>query len=290
MLWSAFCYDHDMQSREIKAGLIGQGIGLSRTPRMHMEEGKAHDLIYDYETIDTAHTNSSLHALLDRCEAEGFAGVNITHPFKQLVLNEVDDVSSSVQKVGASNTVVFRDGKRIAHNTDYWGFATAFMQHFGRVPKRSVLLLGAGGAGSAIAHALLECGVGKVCISDSLQESASKLAKRVELNFPGNRVSVTKGPITSAEEFDGIVNATPVGMDTHPGTPFPIAMVRSDQWLADIIYFPIETEFLAQAKAKGCLTMNGAGMAIYQAVRAFELFTGRKAVAERMRSTFASFL
>ncbi len=257
---------------------------------MHMEEGKALGLIYDYETIDTAHTDLSLRALLDRCEAEGFAGVNITHPFKQLVLNEVDGVSSSVQKVGASNTVVFRDGKRIAHNTDYWGFATVFRQHFEQVPKRSVLLLGAGGAGSAIAHALLECGVGKICISDTLQSTASKLAERVELSFPAKRVSVSEGPITSAEGFDGIVNATPVGMNAHPGTPIPIKMIRADQWVADIIYFPIETQFLAEAKAKGCLTMNGAGMAIYQAVRAFELFTGRKAVPERMRSTFASFI
>ena len=256
---------------------------------MHMEEGKAHDLIYDYKTIDTAQSNSSLTSLLDQCEAEGFAGVNITHPFKQLVLNEVDDVSSSVQKVGASNTVVFRDGKRFAHNTDYWGFAAAFRQHFEQVPKQNVLLLGAGGAGSAVAHALLECGVGRVCISDALQDTACKLAERVELSFAADRISVSESPIASVGEFEGIVNATPVGMDTHPGTPIPIEMVQADQWIVDIIYFPIETQFLAQAKAKGCRTMNGAEMAIYQAVRAFELFTGRKADVERMRSTFASF-
>ena len=278
-----------MQTTEIKAGLIGHGIGLSRTPRMHMEEGKAHDLIYDYETIDTTHTNLSLHALLKRCETEGFAGVNITHPFKQLVLNEVDDVSYSVQKVGASNTVVFRDGKRFAHNTDYWGFATAFRQHYKHAPKRNVLLLGAGGAGSAIVHALLECGVGKVSILDASQDTACKLAERVDLSFAAERTSVSEIPIASVEKFDGIVNATPVGMDTHPGTPIPIEIVQADQWVADIIYFPIETQLLAQAKAKGCLTMNGSGMAIYQAARAFELFAGRKADVERMRSTFASF-
>lgn len=273
----------------IKAGLIGHGIGLSRTPGMHMQEGRAHGLTYQYETIDTAQSNTSLGALLDRCEADGFAEVNITHPFKQSVLDEVDVKSASVQKVGASNTVVFKGGKRFAHNTDYWGFATAFGQRFGLAPKQTVLLLGAGGAGSAVAHALLDCGVGRVAIYDLAHDLACALAKRVEHAYGAGRASACKTLTGTVEAVDGIVNASPVGMSSHPGTPIPIELVRSDQWVVDIIYFPIETQFMAQARAKGCDVMNGAEMAVQQAVRAFELFTGRAADAERMRATFRSF-
>ncbi|MCB1360228.1 MAG: shikimate dehydrogenase [Rhodobacter sp.] len=276
----------------VRVGLIGAGIAASRTPRMHVEEGQALGLDYDYRLIDTdllPLPTPTIATLLDRAQADGLAGVNVTFPFKRAAMDAVDEVAPSAAAVGATNTIVFRGGRRIAHNTDYSGFAQGFRRGIGARPHGSVLLLGAGGAGGAVAHALLDHGVKLLFIHDTNPASLTALIGAIEARLGPGRARAARDLRVALAAADGVVNATPVGMAKLPGTPIDMALIEPRHWVADIVYFPLETAFLAQARARGCHTIDGSGMAVFQAVAAFELFTGLAPDPARMRATFDSF-
>lgn len=272
----------------LKVALIGHGIQLSRTPAMHRKEGEALGLSYDYDLRDTALAASdpTVDQLLKAAEADGLRGVNITHPFKQAALEHLDHLSDAAKAVQAVNTVVFRNGKRLGHNTDYWGFTEAFRQGLPNASLSSVVLLGAGGAGGAVAHALSDLGVATLHIHDVSADRAHTLAEA--LRARGQTAAIVNDLAATVDRANGIVNATPVGMAAHPGAPIPVDLLKHEHWVADIIYFPLETALLRHARAIGCRTLGGEGMAVLQAVRAFELFTGRSADASRMTATFRS--
>lgn len=277
----------------VRVGLIGSGIQASLSPAMHMREGRAIGLVYDYRLIDLEQLGmpaGRLPDLVAAAERAGFAGLNITHPCKQAVLQHLDDLSREARELGAVNTVVFRDGKRIGRNTDWWGFAEAFRRDLGGVPHRRVVQLGAGGAGAAVAHALLKSGVSDLRIVDTEMAKAEALCSALALRFAPARVRAVSDARAALAGTDGLVNTSPVGMDKYPGTPVPADALRRDIWVADIIYFPIETELLRRAREAGCRTMNGGGMAVFQAVAAFEHFSGRKADAARMQAHFAELI
>lgn len=278
---------HPQQPAPLRAALIGSGIAASRTPAMHMAEGRAQGLDYRYDLIDiAARDGGEIGALLAEAEAAGCRGVNITHPFKRAAIAHLDSLSPTAAAVGAVNTVVFADGRRRGHNTDCWGFAQAFRRDLSGAPRAVVLLIGAGGAGGAVAEALLGEGVGRVLVHDADPGAARGLCARLAARHGAGRVAAAGDLADAAARAEGIVNATPVGMAGHPGLPLPAALIAPHHWVADIVYFPLETELLATARARGCRVMNGAGMAVFQAVRAFELFTGLRADPERMRAAF----
>ncbi|MEZ5751290.1 MAG: shikimate dehydrogenase [Paracoccaceae bacterium] len=279
------------QISSIRVGLIGAGIGASRTPRMHMDAARALGLVLDYTLVDADELAGApgIAALLDKVEADGFAGVNITFPFKRAALAHVDTVAPSAEAVGATNTIVFRDGRRYAHNTDYSGFAEGFRRGITDRPCDHVLLLGAGGAGGAVANALLDNGVKRLFIHDTQADAATALVASIAARLGTGRASVATELRTACAAADGIVNATPVGMAKLPGTPLEPALIESRHWVCDIVYFPLETALLAQARAKGCHTIDGSGMAVFQAVAAFELFTGAHPDPAQMRASFDSF-
>jgi shikimate dehydrogenase len=205
----------------------------------------------------------------------GFAGLNITHPFKQSVIPHLDVLSPESTAIGAVNTIVFEHDRTVGHNTDCWGFAESFRSEMHGADLDRVLLLGAGGAGRAVAHALRELGAGEIEIFDLDPQPAIDLA--AILNAEGAlRASVTHDVAAAAASAGGIVNTTPVGMAKYPGMPVPVSALRPDLWVVDVIYFPAETELLGSALAAGSRTMSGRGMAVFQAVRAFELLTGRR--------------
>lgn len=280
----------DGENRPVTIGLIGNGIARSRTPGMHLAAARAMGLAYDYRLFDTNDPKlpQSAAKLLDLAERQGFSGLNVTHPFKRDVVPLMDALSEAASRVGAVNTVVFRDGKRFGHNTDHWGFRQSLEVGLPAVKRDSVLLLGAGGAGGAVAHALLDAGVGQLLVHDRDAPSSDALATRLRNSYGSDRATIAPDPEASTG-VDGIVNATPVGMAAHPGTPLPVALLRPDHWVADIVYFPLETELLKAARALGCAVLPGSGMALYQAVRAFELFTGKTPDTDRMREAFDAF-
>jgi shikimate dehydrogenase len=281
-----------MPAEPFRVGLIGRGIGESRSPRMHEREAAAQGLLLEYTLFDfTAdrQPDDYLPTKLDELEAMGFAGTNVTHPFKQAVIEHMDSLSTEAEQIGAVNTVAFRDGRRIGYNTDVSGFAAGFRQSLDGVATKVVVQLGAGGAGSATAFALLNLGVRQLAIYDTDAQRARMLSERLTAYFDPARVVLCEDPTRLLTAANGIVNTTPVGMAAHPGMPIPEATLREDLWVADVIYFPLETQLLAAARRAGCRVMDGSGMAIWQAVGAFEIFTGHRADAARMTASFLSF-
>ncbi len=273
----------------VLTGLIGRGIQLSRSPAMHEAEGTAQGLHYVYRLFDTAlmEPGVAIADILREAEMSCFAGVNVTYPYKVDVIDHLDELSESAAAVGAVNTVVFRDGKRAGHNTDMWGFAESFRRNMAGAAREKVLLAGAGGAGAAVSHALIRCGAGKLLVADSDAARAEHLAQAICAAYgAGRAVAFASVEAARDEKPDGIVNATPVGMASHPGCPVPAVMIEPHVWIADIIYFPLETELLRRARKTGCRVLSGSGMAVFQAVRAFELFTGLQADSARMEATF----
>ncbi|WP_089273587.1 shikimate dehydrogenase [Puniceibacterium sediminis] len=270
----------------VLVGLLGTGVSASRTPRMHMAEGAAQGVPFEYRLIDadTAATTPDIPEVLSRLEDAGFDGINVTFPFKQAVMPYLSSLSDGAQSVGAVNTVLFRDGARRGDNTDLWGFRESMRRGLPSVRRDTVLLLGAGGAGGAVAQALIDEGAGRVLVQDTDRAKAENLVERLGA---GRGVVVTD-LAAAAASADGVVNATPVGMDKLPGLPLPEALIERRHWIADIVYFPLETALLALARRRGCAVLPGSGMALYQAVRAFELFTGRRPDPERMWSAFTA--
>jgi len=274
---------------DVCVGLIGSGIQASLTPAMHMQEGRAHGLDYEYRLIDTdmlGLSASALPTLLSAAEESGFAGLNITYPLKQEVLGFLTDLSDDARALSAVNTVVFDGGRRVGYNTDWWGFATAFRQSFTNVRREIVVLLGAGGAGAAVAYALLTSGVRELRIVEAVSSKGLALAATLVDRFPSARVTGGWESAAALRDADGLVNATPVGMAKLPGLPLAAELITPNLWLIDIIYFPLETELLRTARNRGCRSMNGGGMAVFQAVKAFELFSGRTASPDRMQACF----
>lgn len=272
---------------KIIIGLIGRGIQSSRTPGMHEREAQRLGIGYSYLLLDFDLLELADEAIADvigAAQTAGFHGLNITHPFKQSVIVTLDGLSSEASAIGAVNTVVFDDETKHGHNTDCWGFAESFHEAMAGVRTDRVAMFGAGGAGAAIAYALMEMGTDRLSIVDSDASRAAALAERMRAIF-GNRIESGSSP-RAIDGVSGIVNATPVGMEKYPGTPFDAALIAPHQWVADIIYFPAETELLRRARAIGCRTLPGTGMAIHQAVRAFELFSGRKADRRAMAGHF----
>ena len=278
-----------MAEQRFLTGLIGRGIQRSRSPQMHEREADAQGLRLVYRLFDFSKLglpDSDLPRQLDELEEAGFAGVNITHPFKHAIVKHLDDLSSEAERIGAVNTVAFRDGRRIGYNTDVSGFEVAFRKSLGGAALTNVFQVGAGGAGSATAFALLTLGVQRLTIHDHSASRAAALVERARRYFEPGRVVLCTDVRECLATSDGIVNATPMGMAEHPGMPVPEHSLTDHLWVAEVVYFPLETALLAAARAKGCRVMDGSLMAVHQAAGAFEIFTGIPADADRMARSF----
>jgi shikimate dehydrogenase len=297
-------------------GLIGANVAGSLSPLLHEREAAAHGLRYAYRTLD-------LNALglapddagqLARDAARlGYTGLNVTHPCKQSVIAGLDGLSDDARELGAVNTVVIdphdrgpRSGgsgaaaRLTGRNTDHTGFRAALLEGLPGAALGTVLLLGAGGAGSAVARVLLDAGAGTLLVADAEPARAEQLAARLAGHRAGNpagnpaaadgagRVAavVLDEVPTRLAEADGVVNATPIGMVGHPGTPFDASALTPRHWVADVVYRPLETQLVKAALAAGCRVLDGGWMAVAQAADSFELFTGRRADRARMRSHF----
>ncbi|MFI6034492.1 shikimate dehydrogenase [Streptomyces sp. NPDC051315] len=276
-------------------GLIGSGIGPSLSPALHEREADRQGLRYLYRLIDIDDLGVPPEAVGDLVRAArdlGFDGLNVTHPCKQLVIPHLDALAPQAQALGAVNTVVFEDGRAVGHNTDVTGFAASFARGLPDAPLERVVQLGAGGAGAAVAFATLTLGAGRVTVVDALPERAAALADSLNRHFGAGRAAAgtpdsLAGLLARAEGIGGVVHATPTGMAAHPGLPFPAELLSPGLWVAEVVYRPLETELLRTARAAGCATLDGGGMAVFQAVDAFRLFTGREPDSARMLEDIA---
>jgi shikimate dehydrogenase len=271
------------------AGLIGRGIQGSRSPSLHMQEAAAQGVALDYVLFDLdvrPWRHATLAQAIEDAETGGFSGVNVTYPFKQEVIGLLHELSPDAQRLGAVNTVVFAAGRRVGHNTDWAGFAESFRRGLPGAPRRQVVQVGAGGAGSAVAYALLEEGVERLVLFDTDRARAEAVVASLQALFGAGRATAGEDLEAAVAGACGIVNATPIGMIKHPGTPVPAALLRPDLWVADVVYVPLETQLLTAARAAGCRTLDGGGMTVFQAADAFRLFTGLEADPDRMRAAF----
>lgn len=254
-----------------------------------MREAEAQGMRCVYRRIDLTAlglTVEALPELLTSAERLGFDGLNITHPCKQAVITHLDELSEDARALGAVNTVLFRDGKRIGHNTDWSGFAEPFRRKMEGVALGRVVQLGAGGAGSAVAHAALTLGVQHLTIFDIDPQRAESVAANLSKHFGAGKAFAGADLPGAMASADGLINATPIGMEAHPGLPLRAELLRPALWVAEVIYFPLETELLRRARALGCRTIDGGGMAVFQAVAAFRLFTSREPDTDRMIRQF----
>lgn len=270
-------------------GLIGDGITASLTPPMHEAEGDAHGLRYLYRPIDLniiGKQGSDVGELLAAGAMLGFNAFNITHPCKQLVLEHLDEISDEARNIGAVNTVVIRDGKFYGYNTDASGFAYALANGLPEANLEAVLQLGVGGAGSAVAYALLDSGVQNLFLVDPELSRSTERAQTLSAQFPDRSITAhTPAEVPALlPQVTGVLNASPIGMHHHPGVPLDTAGLNASHWVADVIYRPVDTELLKAAKDLGCKTLDGGHMAVGQAVDAFEIITGIAPNAARMRA------
>lgn len=272
-------------------GLIGSGIAASRTPPMHEAAADAAGIRYLYRKIDLNELKLGVEALPDLLTAAkrmSFNGLNVTHPCKQAILPLLDELSPDAEALGAVNTVVIKNGRMTGHNTDWFGFAENFRRNMQGAPLGRVVQFGAGGAGAAVAFALMKLGVQELTIIDVDLPKARSVVDGLSARFEKGRLKVGQDVAAAVAAADGIVNATPIGMDKYPGTPLPTALLRPGLWVAEVVYFPLETALLRAARALGCRTVDGGGMAIFQGTEAFRLFTGVSPDPDIFLATFVS--
>lgn len=271
----------------IFCGLIGAGIQGSRTPRLHEQEAAAQGLRYVYQMFDLDELKVGVEALpelLVDAERMGYTGLNITYPCKQAILPLLHELSAEARAIGAVNTVLLKQGKRIGYNTDCAGFAAGFRRALPDVKVERAVQLGAGGAGAAVARAaIIELGIRHLTIFDVDPAKAIQLATKL-----GPKAKHGENLPAVMADADGLIHCTPTGMAKLPGMPLPAALLSSAHWVAEIVYVPPETELLKVARSKGCRTADGSGMAVFQAAGAFELFTGIAPDVDRMFRHFAS--
>ncbi|WP_206792588.1 shikimate dehydrogenase [Amycolatopsis sp. MtRt-6] len=275
----------------VLAGLIGRGIGPSLSPALHEREAAALGVPYQYRLWDLDVLGAAaedIPKLLRRARDEGYRGLNITHPCKQLVIPHLDRLSRDAEAIGAVNTVILDEDGTTGHNTDWQGFRAGFLEGLPEVACEHVVLLGAGGAGAAAAHALLSLGTLRLDVLDVDPGRAEALAARF-----GNGRAVAGHPGDVAEllrRADGLVHATPTGMAAHPGLPLDARLLRPDLWVAEIVYMPMETELLRAARAAGARHLDGGHMVVHQAAEAMRLFTGLAPDTSRMLRHLAELL
>ena len=277
--------------RSYLVGLICANIQRSLSPALHEDAFAAAGIAGHYHLIDLDQLDrrADLARLLEAIRLLGFAGINVTYPCKESILPLLDDVAADAAEIGAVNTVVIDPaGRTRGHNTDRGGFLAAFESTLGRaaVEGQAVLVVGAGGAGRAVAHALFDLGADSIVIYDKDRRRAKSFADTLGGGVKKRRVTVASDVIEAIRAVAGAVNATPVGMTGFPGQSIPSEALRSDMWIADVVYTPLETRLILAARRRGCRVLTGGGMCVHQAAAAFRLFTGIEPDVSRMHRTF----
>ncbi len=280
-----------MAARRILVGLIGRNIQGSLSPALFADAFTAAGIDGFYHLIDADRLpGRQLPQLVDAIKVAGFAGANITYPFKQDIIPLLDAIDPEAAQVGAINTVaVAADGRTTGYNFDRRGWRNSFAETLGpdSAQGKTVVLIGAGGAGRAVIFALMDLGVAAVVLHDLDRSRATTLQADVSRHYGAGRCRLSGDLERDTAAADGIVNATQTGMTGFPGSPVPASAIKAAHWAADVIYTPVETEFLKAAAAKGARTLNGSGMCVHQAIEAFRLLTGIETDVARMHRAFA---
>ena len=275
--------------KPLLCGLIGAGIQRSLSPALQEEEARHHGLRLHYQLIDLDAAGVGIEALpglIAAARIMRFAGINITYPCKQIVIPLLDELSDEARAIGAVNTVVREGDRLIGYNTDGSGWSWGFQRALPNADLTRVVLLGAGGAGSACADAVLRLGAKQLIVVDREPVRALELSARLNEHVAGGRASAGTDLRAALQDASGLIHATPTGMTAMPGMPLPEEWLRRTMWVSEIVYVPLETPLLRAARRAGCATADGGHMNVGQAYRGFRLFTGREPDAARMDAHF----
>lgn len=264
--------------------VLGHPIGHTLSPIMHNAAFAELGMDAIYLAFDVA--PDRLMTVLPAMADMGFGGVNLTVPLKEVAARGLAKLDESAQMMGAVNTVQFADHGLVGHNTDGAGFLRAFEEAFGTsVADKSVFVMGAGGAGRAVALSCAGAGVRTIKFADVDEMRAKKLAIELETQYFVQDVEIVPSAAAAqtARRADVVIQATPVGMKREEASPLPAAAFREGQFAFDLIYMYPDTAFMKAAKSAGARAANGLGMLLHQGARAFEIWTGRKPPVDVMR-------
>lgn len=255
-------------------GLIGDNIARSRSPLLHRLAGAQNGLEVTYDRLVPKELGEDFQAVFETCRKAGYRGINVTYPYKEVAAPMVRVDDPLVRAIGAVNTVIFEaDGPR-GHNTDHSGFMAAYRSVRGEAAPGTVLMIGTGGVGRAVAFGLLGLGARVLRLADRDLAKAEALAGALQAAAPDAEITIWTEPEKAARGADGLINCTPVGMVGHDGTPLPAAAMRGAGWAFDAVYTPAETRFLTDAAAAGLAVLSGWELFFYQGVHAWTLFSG----------------
>lgn len=272
--------------RKLLVGLIGANIQKSLSPMLHEDALGAAGIKGHYHLMDLDQLpGRRLEDLLVGARQLGFAGVNVTYPCKETVLPLLDEVSAEARQIGAVNTVTIdRNGRTIGYNTDRIGFRASFDESLGAdaVAGKTAVVVGAGGAGRAVAFALLDLGAATILVHDRDPARATALVAELIVQFGALRCQLLSDLAAGLRDAAGVVNATPIGMFGFPGCAVPVEALRRGQWVADVVYTPLDTELIKAARACGARVMTGGGMCVHQAAASYRLFVGAMPDLKRM--------
>lgn len=269
-----------------KAGIIGHPVSHSLSPLLHEYWIKKYGLKAEYLYLDTEEEN--LGNRIGELRTSGFVGANITVPYKEKVMKHLDEISDEAKKIGAVNTILVKEGRLFGINTDTEGFLENIRE---TIPgfsfeRRRAVILGAGGAARAVIYSLLKEGAGEIWLVNRTKEKAEMLAQEF-----GNNIHVeTWGRLNKTlGGADILINTTSLGMKGKGKLEIDISPLPKKSIVYDIVYNPLETELLKQAKFQGNKVVDGLGMLLYQAVPAFHLWFGIKPkVTGELRKLIAS--
>ena len=265
------------------AGVIGSPIAHSKSPALHTHWLKTLGIAGHYIPIDVA--QEDLEQIVKTLPKMGFVGVNVTVPYKEKVMDFADLVTDRAALIGSANTLIFRkDGKIHADNTDSYGFIQNLRQKAPDWDPKAgpAAILGAGGAARAVIAALVEVGVPEILISNRTKARAEKL----KADF-GKRLRVVDWVQAGnmLEEATTVINTTSLGMVGKPPLRVPLDGLQKGTLVTDLVYAPLMTHLLNEANEAGCVTVDGLGMLLHQAVPAFERWFGvRPQVTDETRA------
>lgn len=264
------------------AGVLGRPVAHSRSPRLHRHWLTRHGIAGDYVALEVG--EEDLAEVLRTLPKAGFRGANVTIPHKLAALRLADEATDRARRIGAANTLVFRDGRIEADNTDGEGFLNALRQGAPAWDPAAgpATVLGAGGAARAVIVALLDAGVPEVILTNRTRATAEALAQE----FGGRlRVVDWRQAGNAVEEGATVVNTTSLGMTGKPELRVPLDGLHPGQAVMDLVYAPIETRLLREARAAGATPVDGLGMLLHQAVPGFERWFGvRPEVDDALRA------
>ena len=270
------------------AAIIGYPLGHSMSPAIHNAAYGAMGLDLTFEAWSTP--PEDVPAAVARVREPSLLGMNVTVPHKQAVMPLLDAVDPTAKAIGAVNTIVKQDGRLTGYNTDRYGFIRALREAGCEPEGKHVVILGYGGSERAVAYGLAEAGAASISIAGRRPEGIAEAVEQLEITTPrplpiGALYNDESLAMISAQA-DLIVNCTPVGM-RHTGSdgvsPLPARLLRPGIWVSDLIYNPLETELLRQAREAGAHALNGLDMLVYQAAEAIRLWTGREAPVDIMK-------